>query len=100
MRFAFIAAEKAIHLGDHPVSLSARDAQRLLFLVAPRLVAAGAARYPVDGQSKSADADGEPAGKQTIGLLQRRHITIGHVIYIGRESNQLEDVEAGLVRCE
>ena len=28
----------------------------------------------------------------------RRHITIDHVIYIGRESNQLEDVEAGLVR--
>ena len=50
-------------------------------------------------ESKSADANGQPASKQTIGLLQRRHIAIDHVIYIGRESNQLEDVEAGLVRA-
>ena len=34
-----------------------------------------------------------------IGLLCRRHITIDHIIYIGRESNQLEDVDAGRVRA-
>jgi hypothetical protein len=45
------------------------------------------------------NGNGEPANKQTIGLLHRRHITIDHVIYIGRESNQLEDVDAGLVRA-
>ena len=33
------------------------------------------------------------------GLLHRRHITIDYVKYIGRESNQLEDVDAGLVRA-
>ena len=32
-------------------------------------------------------------------IRHRRHITIDHVIYIGRESNQLEDVEAGVVRA-
>jgi hypothetical protein len=48
--------------------------------------------------TKCADANEEPANRQTIGLLQRRHITIDHIIYIGRESNQLEDVDAGLVR--
>jgi hypothetical protein len=55
--------------------------------------------YEWHPESKSADANGEPAGKQTIGLLQRRHITIDHVLYIGRESNQLENVDAGLVRA-
>ena len=55
--------------------------------------------YEWHPESKSADADGEPASKQTIGLLQRRHIATDHVICIGRESNQLEDVEAGLVRA-
>ena len=55
--------------------------------------------YEWHPESKSAAANGEPAGKQTIGLLHRRHITIDHVMYIGRESNQLEDVDAGLVRA-
>jgi hypothetical protein len=32
-----------------------------------------------------------------IGLLQRRHVSVGQIIYIGRESNQLEEVEAGTV---
>ena len=53
--------------------------------------------YEWHPEPKCADANGEPASKQTIGLLHRRHITIDHVIYIGRESNQLEDVEAGVV---
>ena len=55
--------------------------------------------YEWHPEPKCADANGEPAGKQTIGLLQRRHITIDHIVYIGRESNQLEDVDAGLVRA-
>ena len=55
--------------------------------------------YEWHPEPKCADANGEPASKQTIGLLHRRHITIDHVIYIGRESNQFEDVEAGLVRA-
>jgi len=59
----------------------------------------GFEEYEWHPESKSADANGEPAGKQTIGLLQRRHITVDHVMYIGRESNQLEDVDAGLVRA-
>jgi hypothetical protein len=44
-----------------------------------------------------ADASGEPADKQTIGLLQRRHVSVGQIMYIGRESNQLEEVDAGTV---
>jgi len=33
-------------------------------------------------------------------LLQRRHVHIGYVKYIGKESNSLEEVEAGLIHSE
>ena len=36
--------------------------------------------YEWHPESKCADVNGEPVGKQTIGLLHRRHITIDHVI--------------------
>jgi hypothetical protein len=52
--------------------------------------------YECHPESKCADADGRPCGKQTIGLLQRRHIKIDLIKYIGKESNSLEDVEFGL----
>ena len=45
-------------------------------------------------------SDGHPSQDAVwYALLQRRHIAIDHIIYIGRESNQLEDVDAGLVRA-
>jgi hypothetical protein len=47
--------------------------------------------------AKNADAKGKPSGKQTIGLLQRRHIRLERIIYIGRESNRLEEIEAGIL---
>jgi hypothetical protein len=53
--------------------------------------------YEVHPESKCADAGGKPCGKQTVGLLQRRHVRIEQIKYIGKESNSLEEVEAGLV---
>jgi hypothetical protein len=53
--------------------------------------------YEFHPGSKSADARGEPSGKQTIGLLRRRHVRVGQIIYIGRESNKLEEMESGLI---
>jgi hypothetical protein len=53
--------------------------------------------YEFHPESKCADADGNPCGKQTVGLLQRRHIRIKQVKYIGKESNSLEDVVSGLI---
>jgi hypothetical protein len=53
--------------------------------------------YEFHPESKCADADGNPSGKQTVGLLQRRHIQIGEIKCIGKESNSLEDVESGLI---
>jgi hypothetical protein len=53
--------------------------------------------YEFHPEAKCADIEGNPCGKQTIGLLRRRHIRIEQIKYIGKESNSLEDVESGLV---
>jgi len=39
----------------------------------------------------------EPCGKQTVGVLQRRHIRVAQIIYIGKESNKLEEMEEGTI---
>jgi hypothetical protein len=51
-------------------------------------------------ESKCADSDGHPCQKETRGLLQRRRITIDEIKFIGKESNSLEEVEAGLIHDE
>jgi len=56
--------------------------------------------YEYHPESKCADADGNVCGKQTVGLLQRRHIRIDQIKYIGKESNHLEEVDAGLIHSE
>jgi hypothetical protein len=56
--------------------------------------------YEFHPESKSADADGDTCTKQTVGLLQRRHIRVAHIVPIGKESNSLEDVESGLIHSE
>ena len=53
--------------------------------------------YAFHPGSKSADIDGKASGKQTLGLLRRRHIRVGQIIYIGKESNKLEEMEAGTI---
>jgi len=52
--------------------------------------------YEFHAESKCADPEGNPSDQQTIGLLQRRHVHIELIKYIGKESNSLEEVEAGL----
>jgi hypothetical protein len=49
---------------------------------------------------KCADSAAEICNKQTVGLLQRRHVGIDQIKYIGKESNSLEDVESGLAHSE
>ncbi len=55
--------------------------------------------YEYHPESKCADADGNPCGKQTVGLLYRRHIGIDLIKYIGKESNSLEAVESGVIHA-
>ena len=54
--------------------------------------------YEFHPESKCADKEGNPCDKQTTGFLNRRHIRIGTIKFIGKESNSLEEVEGGLVQ--
>ncbi len=55
------------------------------------------AEYQFHPESKCADENGDACNQQTIGLLYRRHIRINEIISIGKESNSLEEVDAGLI---
>lgn len=57
----------------------------------------GLRAYEFHEKFKCAGPDGAACGKQTVGRLGRRHVRIGNVHFIGKESNLLEEVEAGLV---
>jgi hypothetical protein len=35
--------------------------------------------------------------QQTFGLLRRRHVRVERIMYIGKESNRLEEIEAGVI---
>jgi hypothetical protein len=59
-----------------------------------------AREYEYHPESKCADGFGNACDRQTVGLLQRRHVHIGYIKYISKESNHLEDVEAGLIHSE
>lgn len=49
--------------------------------------------YEFHPEAKCADSTGAPCKKQSRGLLGRRHVAIDGLIYIGKESNKLEEVE-------
>ena len=52
--------------------------------------------YEYHAESKCAGSDGVASTKQTVGLLQRRHVSISSLRFIGKESNHLEEVEEGV----
>jgi hypothetical protein len=56
--------------------------------------------YKVHPESKCADAEGKICDKETVGLVQRRHVQIKQFKFIGKESNSFENVEAGLEHPE
>jgi len=51
-------------------------------------------------EPKSADASGEPCSRNSIGLLGRRHVFVTEIKPIGKEANELELLEAGLIADE
>lgn len=53
--------------------------------------------YRTHPEVKSVGPDGKPCTRQTVGLLQRRRVEALYVLHGGKESNRLEEVEAGLV---
>jgi hypothetical protein len=55
------------------------------------------AEYETHPEPKSAAADGTLCSRTTRGLLQRRPVYATSIVYIGKESNRLEEVEEGLI---
>jgi len=57
------------------------------------------AAYRVHRESKSLAPDGAPCDANTAGLLRRRAVRVQRdlIRFIGKESNRLEDIEAGFV---
>jgi len=56
------------------------------------------AEYGRHPETKSGDAEGRPCTRATVGLLTRLHVRASRVRHIGKESNHLEEVEAGGLR--
>ena len=59
-----------------------------------------ATEYEFHAEAKCADTLGNPCSRQTIGLLKRRHVKIGQIKCIGKESNSIENVESGQEHSE
>lgn len=55
--------------------------------------------YATHPEPKSGDPRGGPCTRTSAGLLPRRHVRAAELIYIGKEANRLEDVDAGLVHA-
>jgi hypothetical protein len=66
-------------------------------VVGVRSIADILAEFLAHGETKSADANGNPAGAESRGLLFRRHIMPSELRLIGKEANAIEAVEAGLI---
>lgn len=49
-------------------------------------------------EAKSAGPDGRACARDTVGLLRRRSVRALSITHIGKETNRLEDVHAGLVQ--
>ena len=53
------------------------------------------AKYETHPEAKSLGPNGEPCGRATVGLLQRRPVIVGKIDLIGKESNRLEERSRG-----
>jgi len=55
------------------------------------------AEYKVHPELKNLGSDGRPCVRDTVGLLRPRPVAAISITYIGKESNRLDEVEAGIV---
>ncbi len=53
-------------------------------------------RFVTHPEAKLAGPDGLPCGPYTTGELSRLHVDVTDVVHIGKESHELEEVQAGL----
>jgi hypothetical protein len=54
-------------------------------------------RFREHPEAKSADRDGKPSGKKTIGLLRRLPVELLCIFHIGKEANLIEQQEEGIL---
>jgi hypothetical protein len=57
-------------------------------------------QHPLRPEPKSSDAEGEPCSSHTKGLLGHRHVFVKELRVIGKEANEFELFEAGIVEDE
>ena len=60
----------------------------------------GLVRGEFHPEAKCADSEGNICDKQIVDLLQRRHIRIDYIKGIGKETNNVDEVEAGMAHEE
>jgi hypothetical protein len=53
--------------------------------------------YEFHPEAKAADSNGQPCERGTVGLLQRRNVAPSAIVFIGKETNRLEEVQQGLI---
>ena len=63
-----------------------------------RSIGAVLVEYTTHPEAKSLGFDGEACSRVTVGALQPRPVRVGMIRYIGKESNKLDEREAGMVR--
>jgi len=56
------------------------------------------AEYRVHPEPKSLAPDGKPAGWHGNGLLKRRAVTATRLVHVGKEANELDEIQAGVIR--
>jgi hypothetical protein len=79
----------------HPVTTVGIPSPEVVLLKTYREVLA---RYAIHPEPKSLDPDGRPCSRRSQpGLLRRRPITMLMVSLIGKESNRLDEIAAGLI---
>jgi hypothetical protein len=55
------------------------------------------AAHPFHSEAKSQGPDGLPCHRRTIGLLGRPPVVAPETVVIGKEANELEQVETGII---
>ena len=53
--------------------------------------------YETHPETKSLGPDGQPCDRRTAGLLGRRPAMATEMVVVGKEANELEQVETGLI---
>lgn len=57
-------------------------------------------RHVTHPEAKAAGHDGMPCGPASKGELSRLQVQIDRAVHIGKESHELEEVQAGLIASE